>query len=343
MRNKAVPRIAILGCGAVTEFRYLPAFAALGLRPAVLVDLDLERAARLARESGAARVTNDYRAELGAFDAAIVALPHSLHAPVSIELLGNGVHVLVEKPLAISVKECESVIAAAHKSDAVLAVALMRRHSDAARWLKEALTDGLLGAIESFDFEDGFPYAWPVASGALFRRETAGGGVLADLGAHTLDSLLWWLGDVASCDCYDDSYGGVEADARLELTLVSGASGRVEVSRTRTLRNTAVIRGERGEIEIGTEQRNRNLVSASPNTLLETTYAGVRGARLPRLHVIDLFVREIRDWLLTIESGGPPLVTPESTVPAIALIERCYARRELWELPWVRPATVTVA
>jgi len=336
-------RIAILGCGAVTELRYLPALATMRIEPALLVDLDRERAVELARRCGAARVANDYRPLLDEIDAAIVALPHSLHAPVSIDLLEHGVHVLVEKPLAVSVEESRAVLAAAARSDAVLAVGLMRRHADAARWLEAALRDGALGSIESFDFEDGLTYAWPVASGSLFRKETSGGGVLADMGAHTLDSLLWWLGDVAALEYEDDAYGGIEADARLELTLVSGARGRVELSRTRNLRNTTILRGERGTVEIGTEQGNRNQLVASPATLLESTYAGARGDCLPRLHVRDLFVRQIRDWLQAIEGSREPLVTAASAARGIELIERCYASRRLWELPWVRPEDVTAA
>jgi len=337
------PRLAILGCGAVTELRYLPALATLRLKPALLVDLDRERAMALARRCGATRVADDYRPWLDELDAVIVALPHSLHAPVSIDLLEHGVHVLVEKPLAVSAEESKAVLAAAERSDAVLAVGFMRRHSDAAQWLQAALNDGALGSIGSFDFEDGLTYAWPVASGSLFRKETSGGGVLADMGAHTLDSLLWWLGDVAAVECRDDAYGGVEAEARLELTLASGAGGRIELSRTRNLRNTAIVQGERGTVEIGTEQRDRNQLTASPATLLEETYAGVRGDRLSRLHVSDLFVRQVRDWLEAIERGREPLVTAASAARGIALIERCYASRQLWELPWVRPEDLGAA
>ncbi len=336
-------RLAILGCGAVTELRYLPALASLRIRPTLLVDLDSQRAARLAERCRPGRIDVDYRPWLGEIDAAIVALPHALHAPVTIELLRQGVHVLVEKPLAVSVAESEAVLGAARESDAVLAVGLMRRHADSALWLAAALREGALGSIESFDFEDGLTYAWPVASASLFRKETAGGGVLADMGAHTIDSLLWWLGDVASLEYSDDAYGGVEADAKLEITLSSGARGRVELSRTRNLRNTAVISGERGRIEIGTEQRNRNQISATPATLLETTHAGVRGAALSRLTVHDLFVRQIRDWLGASERGGEPLVTPQSAARSIELIEACYERRRLWELPWVRPESEAAA
>jgi len=60
----------------------------------------------------------------------------------------------------------------------------------------------------------GYRSFWKVASDFMFRKE-AGGGVLADTGAHLLDLLLWWLGDYESVEYCDDAVGGVEADCEL--------------------------------------------------------------------------------------------------------------------------------
>ena len=70
-------------------------------------------------------------------------------------------------------------------------------------------------------------YSWPVASDFMFRKD-AGGGVLADTGAHVLDTVLWWLGDWDKVEYHDDAHGGVEADCLLKLTMKSGAVGTVE-------------------------------------------------------------------------------------------------------------------
>ena len=84
------------------------------------------------------------------------------------------------------------------------------------------MESGILGRIESFDFREGTIFDWPATTNSFWRREAAGGGVFADLGAHVLDLLLWWLGDFTSVTYADDSQGGVEADCRLELTMKSG-------------------------------------------------------------------------------------------------------------------------
>lgn len=332
-------RIGILGCGAVTEHRHLPALAALQMRPALLVDTNVARARALAKSSGAARAAERYEPWASEIDAAIVALPHHLHAPVAIDLLRRGIHVLVEKPLAMDRAQCEAVVAAAAESKKVLAVGLMRRFLHGARWLKSALDAGVLGPITSFDVREGFVYGWPVASPFFFRRETSGGGVLADLGAHTLDLLLWWLGEPESVEYKDDSYGGVEADCELRLTMRGGAQGTVELSRTRRLRNSAILRGRDGELEFSLDEKRMNVITARPRRILSHRAGGVRGDRMPPQRFLELFEVQIRDWIAAIESGGRPSVPGVEGARSIALIGECYAKRQLWELPWVRPAT----
>ena len=331
------PRIGIIGCGAVTEHRHLPALAALPIRPSVLVDTNVARARELAKSSGAVHAGDRYEPLADQMDAAIVALPHHLHAPVAIDLLRRGIHVLVEKPLAMDRAQCEAVIAAAAESGKVLAVGLMRRFLYGARWLKSAFDADVFGPITSFDVREGFVYGWPVASSFFFQRETSGGGVLADLGAHTLDLLLWWLGEPDSFEYFDDSYGGVEADCKIQLKMRRGAEGIVELSRTRRLRNSAIFRGPKGEVELSLDEKRLNVLSARPAKLLSFQAEGLRGDRLPPQLFRELFQAQIRDWVAAIRSDGSPRVSGVEGKRAILLTQDCYAKRRLWELPWVHP------
>lgn len=333
-------RVAIIGCGGITQKYHLPSVSSLDqCQVTVLVDRDRNRAHRLADAYHVPNVKTSYHEIMGHADAAIVALPHYLHAPVSIDLLRAGIHILVEKPMAMSSQECNEMIDAAVSSGAVLAVGLLRRFMHSAQRAKQIIADGLLGDIRSFDFREGNVYNWPVASDFFFRREAAGGGVLCDTGAHTLDMLLWWLGDVASFEYLDDNYGGVEADCELHATMGSGAKGIVELSRTRNLRNTAIIRGERGEIEV---HLRHNWISFHP--LDGTVGVGRNGIVKPRLdkdkqNFRELFLIQLQDWLNAIPTGRPPAVTGREALSSVALIEACYAQRRLLQLPWVQPNT----
>jgi predicted dehydrogenase len=328
-------RLALIGCGAVAASGHLPALQRIGVTPSLLIDRDASRAARLAGEFGVRDTGCDYRAHLGRFDAAVVALPHHLHERVCVDLLRRGVHVLVEKPMATSAASCSRMIAAADEGGATLAIGLMRRFRHAAHWVKEALEARLLGEILSFDIEEGTPYCWPVTSDFFLRRETAGGGVLIDTGPHTLDLALWWLGDLHVREYQDDSYGGVEADCLVRLESDTGARGRVELSRTRNLRNTAILRGTRGELEVSLHS---NSIRAFPAVLLRHRAGRLRGSRLAPQHDLELFVAEHRDWLGAIRSGRSPIVSGTEASRSVALIEECYRRQTLWSLPWMETA-----
>ena len=317
-------RIAILGCGAVTRVVHLPTLNRNGLRAALLVDRDLGRAETLAKQFDVAKVSDDYKTHVGEFDAAILALPHHLHSPISIELLERGVHVLVEKPMALTSAECQAMIRAARGEGSVLAVGLTRRFLDAAMWMKAALEAGVLGKIESFDIQEGTVYSWPVASDFMFRREM-GGGVLTDTGAHTLDMMLWWLGGGTDHDYWDDDCGGVEADCEMRLTMESGAKGFVALSRTRKLRNTAIIKGSKGEIEVSLFG---SLLRANPASLLDFKVDGMSGNKVSARNVKKIADRQVHDWLAAIQDKRQPLVSGEQGARSIELIENLRSGRQ---------------
>ncbi len=336
--SKEPLRIAIIGCGAVSQRCHMPAVQSHpDSRLVWLVDPDRQRLQQLTREADDVETATDYHQVLGNADAAIVATPHSLHEPISVDLLRHGVHVLVEKPMATSASQCDAMIEAAHEGHAVLAVGLMRRFLHSAQFAKWALDNEVLGPIESFDFREGNVYNWPVQSDFFFRADSAGGGVLADTGAHTLDQLLWWLGEAESYEYYDDSYGGVEADCELRLCMTSRARGVVELSRTRNLRNTAIIRGRHAELEVSLRTNEAVLRSRDDGPGLAGMGIRHRDQAPAPQDFTELFLPQFHDWIEAIRTGRPPSVPGSEGCRSVALIERCYARRQPLELPWVQP------
>jgi predicted dehydrogenase len=330
-------RLGIIGCGAISEQGHLPALKTLGIKPALLVDVDLPRTERLAKQFRAAAVAPALKPEhFDAIDAAIVATPPLHHGPVCIELLRRGKHVLVEKPMTIAVDEARAVVAAAEQGKAVLGVGYVHRFSHVRQWAHALVKSGRLGQIRRFDIREGHVYDWPLKSDSMWRREQSGGGVLIDGGTHIFDTMAWMFGEVASVDYRDDSYGGVEADCIVELKMKSGATGVIELSRSRFLRNTIRIEGTAGHVEFNIVQFNK-VVDASPE-LLSFEADGVTPATMPTNIVLpDLFVKQLSLWLKAIETGGQPPVTGRDGLTAVELVARCYAVRRPWELPWVQP------
>lgn len=351
-KTKGFPGLAVIGCGAAATFLHLPALGRLGWRPQVLIDPCIERAERLAERWKVSRVVEDV-SDLSTEEiaAAIIATPPSLHARVGLPLLDAGVHLLVEKPFAISAQDARTMVETAAKTGACLAVGHICRFMFIYRWIKAVVDAGMLGTIERVEIREGVNHhslrqgagikggGWN--SPSYWDATMSGGGVLMDAGSHVLDTLLWWLGPVDEVTYRDDSLGGVEADARLDLTFTCGVTGTVELSRIRTLPNTVAIVGSRGRIEAAghrSESPHRNaLLRVEPPALRRFKLDGRYGTTIWNREVWDPSLpgkRELGDWLQAIHSGRPAFASGASAVPVVKLIEHCYMNRNPLTTPW---------
>jgi len=186
--------VGIIGCGWPGEAHARGYEAAGGFRVAAVADLIPQRRAALLRQFPGAR---EYAAaedllKDGSIDAVSVCLPTHLHAPVTLTALRAGKHVVCERPPALNVREAVRMNAAAARAQRVLLYAFQRRFGGHEQAARTAIAGGLIGE----------PYhvraAWtrtrgiPIGTGWYARRQTSGGGALADVGAAMLD-LAWFL------------------------------------------------------------------------------------------------------------------------------------------------------
>jgi predicted dehydrogenase len=323
-------KLAVVGCGAAAEHLHLPALASMLGRDAVwLVDPHRERALGLARRYGGEhRVATDHRELVGAVDAAIVAVPNHLHAPVAVDFLSAGVHVLCEKPLARTAAEARQVLDAVGPGT-VLAIGNLRRFFPSTQLVRDLVGRGFCGRPLELEAEEGAVYAWQTRSGFSIDRERAGGGVLADIGSHVLDQLRLWLGPGLEIVGYrDDAHGGLEADCVVELA-VGGAHGRVELSRTRDLGTLARIVCEDGTIEAPLGVSGPVTVESGGRRHVLDAGATAGGGYTAAAE------SQLSDFLAAIETGRPPEATGADGLAVVELIEACYARREPLDEPWV--------
>ena len=127
----------------------------------------------------------------GDMDTLVVSTPNYLHAPQTIAALNAGVHVMVEKPMAMNAEEAEQMCEAAQKSSALLMVAHCWRFDPDVLWLKEQSKK--LGRIIRTKGIGVHTHCGP--SGWFTQKQFAGGGALADMGIHALDTVRFLLGD----------------------------------------------------------------------------------------------------------------------------------------------------
>lgn len=134
----------------------------------------------------------------GGVDALVIGTPNFLHLPQAIAALERGIHVMVEKPMAMTVAEAEQICASADKSGTTLMVAHCWRFDEDVLWLKEQV--GKLGKIIRTKSYGVHTHWGP--SGWFTEKELAGGGALADMGIHALDTARFLIGDPQPVSVY---------------------------------------------------------------------------------------------------------------------------------------------
>ena len=189
-------RIALFGCGWIQDF-HARGVLEHGDEIVAVANHREETARAFAKRYAIPRVTTDWEA-LAAdpeVEAAVVATPNALHAPQAIALLRNGKHVMVEKPMATSVAECDEMIAASREGDAFLMVAHCWRFRDEVRAMRDRIAAGEFGeVVKTHGY--GVHARWG-PSGWFTDPLLAGGGALVDMGVHAIDTARFLLGDPA--------------------------------------------------------------------------------------------------------------------------------------------------
>ena len=340
-------RVALVGCGAVAELSYAPALRVLSaeglLEVAALVEPNPESSRRLEATFPDARVHRDTTAlSEGTVDLAIVASPPRFHAEQTIQLLREGVSVLCEKPMAATSLEAEAMIAASAAAKRVLAIGLVRRFLPAAQTVRALLAQGVLGDIQDFHFTEGGRFRWPTRSADYFRPGAANGGVLADIGTHLLDLIVWWLGEPMDVRYEDDAMGGVELNCRVELRFPKGFTGTVRLSRDCDLPSRCFIRGTRGWL----------LWSIHAPEHLTLHFEGTACVVSGRLHELPAgpsqpgagrrvanfeqsFVEQLRNVVASVRGDARPFVGGQEALAAVRLVESCYRHRTLMPMGWL--------
>ena len=190
----------IIGCGAISPIH---ADAVRLLENAELLyvaDIDPNRA-KAAAEKYQCRYVADYSILLANPDIEVVhlCLPHYLHAPVAIEFLKAGKHVLTEKPMGMNVQQCEEMIRVSEKTGKTLGVCFQNRYHDTSTHVKELIDSGsmgqVLGARAFVTWERNKDYYTSSPWRGTWEKE--GGSLLMNQAIHTLDLLQWFMGEVA--------------------------------------------------------------------------------------------------------------------------------------------------
>ncbi|WP_426244292.1 Gfo/Idh/MocA family protein [Nocardioides sp. LHG3406-4] len=331
----AVIGYAFMGKAHSHAWRNVGAFfpEAPRIRQQVLVGRDPGQVKTAARDYGWAESATDWSTVIERDDVDIVdiCVPGHLHAEIALAALAAGKHVLVEKPLANTVADAETLAAAAAAAlgrGVVSMVGFNYRRVPALALASRFVAEGRLGEVR--EVRAAYLQDWLADAGApmtwRLRQDTAGSGALGDLGSHVVDLVRFLLddevatvsGDLHTFTTERDGPDGVEQvtvdDAAWAwLGMASGARASVEVSRVATGRKNGLhleIYGSDGALTFDLERLNElNVIGREGGfervLVTEPTHPYV-GAWWPPGHTLGwdhTFTHQAREFLCAIAAG----------------------------------------
>jgi len=281
-------------------------------------------------------------------EAVLIATPHPIHAGAAILAAAAGAHVLVEKPLAASLADCDLMIDAARQAGVRLGVISQRRLYEPVRRMKAAVDAGkigrpALGVFVMYSWRDPAYYASDPWRG---KWETEGGGVLVNQSPHQLDLLQWFMGPIEEITgCWTNiNHPSVEVDdtAVAVLRFKNGGLGSIvtSVAQRPGIWTKVHIHGSNGA-SVGVEtDHGASFVAGVSNVadpalndvwtipgeehLLREFEAEDR-ARFGQIDATTHYHRlQIEDFLRAIREGRPPLVTGEEGRIVVEMFTAIY-------------------
>ena len=326
-------KLAIIGCGKVA---HLHAKAIRNLPHAALVAVwsrTAESAEKFAALYGV-KAYSDIRTMIheNDIDLVVVCNPHPFHREVTVEAARAGAHVLVEKPLASTLEDCDVIIDECHRAGVRLGVISQRRWYAPVQRIRKAIDEGkignpVLGTVNMLGWRDKAYYDSDPWRGTWNME---GGGVLVNQAPHQLDILLWFMGEV------EEVYGlwrnlnhpfiEVDDTALAIIKFKNGAIGNIIVSNSQKpgIYGKVHIHGSNGA-SVGVQTDGGAMFIAGKSSVLEPPVNDlwtIPGEE-PLLNdwvredneiferidpIVYYFERQIEDFVQALEENREPLV-----------------------------------
>jgi myo-inositol 2-dehydrogenase/D-chiro-inositol 1-dehydrogenase/scyllo-inositol 2-dehydrogenase (NAD+) len=229
-------KVALAGCGGLGRAHARNIEAMEGARLVAVCDVVSESAAQLAAQMDSSpKPYADHRAMLEAEkpDAVLVVTPNHTHSRISTDAALAGAHVFCEKPMALTVEDCDTMIRAAKQSDVFLMIGYVRRFQAAYQELKRRVDRGDVGEI-TLAHAVRLGTAAPGGVGGWQTRKEHYGGMFS-MYSHELDQLAWLAGEVRAVNAVmkygEDPRNEIEESIFIGIEFASGAIGSLSSSR----------------------------------------------------------------------------------------------------------------
>lgn len=321
--------VGIIGCGRITEYRHAPEYLENEqVKLLGFADAKPGQAQLMAdRFGGKDYGTTESLLADPAIDAVSVCVANTFHAEVTLAALRAGKHVLLEKPMAATLKECEAIADEAKKSGKIVMLGHNQRFAPAHIKAKEMIASGAIGRVLSFHtvFGHSGPEIWTRNPNSWFiHRDRAAFGVLGDLGIHKTDLIHYLLDEPivevsAQLGTLDKRYtDGTLIDLEDNATALyrtrSGVMGTMHVSWTFTAceENSTRIYGTKGVLRLYDDPRFSLIHEPAEGEVQQFRFRGLtsneeqKAGKRENTGVINAFIESI------ITGRRPPIDAQEA-------------------------------
>lgn len=308
--------IAVIGCGNIGRWHIDAYNNNPTVRISAFVDKDITKAIGYASKFNV-KAYDSHKAMLKEQipeGASICTIP-STHRDIAMDLLEAGVHLLCEKPLAISVLQAEEMTKKAAEKKLILLTAYKFRFFEEVNNAKEILAQGGLGRIMNFRLM--FGGYLDMSASWFSNREFSGGGVIMDNGSHAIDLIRYILGEIKSVSAQTENFQNlnVEDTAKMLITLQKGGCGTVDISWSQAVPAPAYLEiyGEDG------------MIMLDFNGLAYKFKTWKDWKRINNLtNIKEGFNRQINHFTDSILSKNPSIITNDDGLKSQLLIEAAY-------------------
>lgn len=324
-------RFGIIGCGRIAPRHAQSIQQVPDAQLVAVADIKPQRATTFGQEYHAADYVDYHQLlEREEIDAISVCVPSGLHAQVAIDAMTAGKHVLVEKPIAITLADADRMIDVSKATGRTLGVVLQNRYNQPMQALRHAYDAGKLGKLylgsvcvrwyrpQSY-YEDGWHGTWAMDGGALMNQSI-----------HHIDALQWLMGPVTSVNAYTATLAHTMEAEDVGVAIVRFASGALATIEGSTLtwpqnlEGSVALFGERGSVKIGGTALNR-IELWKVEGELEQEAELLTSQRVDPPSVYGYSHREvIRDFVHAVQNGTEPGTTGPEARKSLALVLAIY-------------------
>lgn len=324
-------RVLIIGGGSIGE-RHLRCFQKTGRADVRLCETNQALGETLRQRYSLPAVFSSLDAALNEpVDAAVICTPAPLHVPLARRLAERGVHLLIEKPLSISLEGVDDLVETIREKKLKVSVAYVSRAHPALIELKQAIDSGRFGRPVEIVSVSGqhFPLYRPAYREIYYTRHETGGGAIQDALTHGLNAGEWLVGPITRlvADAEHCLLEGVEVEDTVHmLTRHAGVLGSFSLNQHQAPNESRMtVLCERGAVRFESH-RNHWQSCTEPGTdwQVESTFALERD---------DLFIRQAERFLDCLEGRATPACALDEAIQTLKV--NLAALRSVRERTWI--------